>query len=59
MLCGKTDNNPINKIENRTLQLIYDVEDATFEDLLRRSKSGTIHEDALHKLLVEIYKSIH
>ena len=51
--------NYINKTQKRTLQLIYDTKDATFEDLLRRGKSRTIHEDTLHKLLVEIYKSIH
>ena len=35
------------------------MEDATFEDLLGRDKSRTIHEDNLHKLLVKIYTSIH
>ena len=59
VFCGKTENKSINKTQNRTLRLIYDTEDATFEDLLRRGKSRTIHEDTLHKLLVEIYKSIH
>ena len=59
VFCGKTENKSINKIQNRTLRLIYDTEDATFEDLLRRGKSLTIHEDPLHKLLVEIYKLIH
>ena len=59
VFCGKTENKSINKIHKRTLQLIYDTKDATFEDLLGRNKSRTIHEDNLHKLLVEIYKSIH
>ena len=59
VFCGKTENKSINKIQNRILRLIYDTEDATFEDLLRRGKSRTTHEDTLHKLLVEIYKSIH
>ena len=59
VFCGKTEIKSINKIQNRTFRLIYDTEDATFEDLLRRGKSRTIHEDTLHKLLVEIYKSIH
>ena len=56
--CGKTENKSINKSKT-TLRLIYDTEDGTFEDLLGRDKSRTIHEDTLHKLLVEIYKSIH
>ena len=59
VFCGKTENKSINKIQNRTLRLVYDTEDAAFEDLLRKGKSRTIHEDTLHKLPVEIYKSIH
>ena len=59
MFCGKTENKYINKIHKRTLRLIYDTEDATFEDLLERDKSRTIHEDNIHTLLVEIYKSVH
>ena len=51
---GKTENKSINKIHKRTIRLIYDTEHATFEDLLGRDKSRTIHEDNLHKLLVEI-----
>ena len=46
-------------IHKRTLLLIYDTEDAIFEDLLERDKSRTIHEDNIHALLVEIYKSMH
>lgn len=34
MFCGKTVNKSINKIHKRTLQLIYDSENATFKDLL-------------------------
>ena len=59
VLCGKIENKSINKIHKRILRLIYDRKDATFEDLLERDKSRTIHEDNLNKLLVEIYKSIH
>ena len=59
MFCGKIENKSINKIHKRTFRLIYDTEDATFEDLLERDKSRTIHEDNLRKLLVEVYKSIH
>ena len=58
MFCGKTENKSINKTYKRTLQLIYNTEDATFEYLLERDKSRTIHEDNIHTVLVEIYKSI-
>ena len=50
----KLRTNPLMKSTKRTLRLIYDTEDATFEVLLGRDKSRTIHEDNLHKLLVEI-----
>ena len=59
VLCGKIENKSINKIHKRILRLIYDRKDATFEDLLERDKSRTIHEDNLNKFLVEIYKLIH
>ena len=39
---------------------IYDTKDETFGDLLERNKSQTIHENNLHKLLVQfgrIHKS--
>ena len=42
---GKTKNKSINKIHKHTLQLIHDIEDATFEDLLQRDKLQTVHED--------------
>ena len=53
MFCGKTGNKSINKIHKRTLQLIYETKDATFEDLLGRDKSRTIHKDNLQKLIVK------
>ena len=54
----KLRTNPLAKSTN-TLRLIYDTNNATFEDLLERGKSRTIHEDNLHKLLTEIHKSIY
>ena len=39
MFCGKTENKSINTIHKRTLRLIYDIEDATFEDLFERDNS--------------------
>ena len=59
VLCGKIENKSINKIHKHTLRLINYTENETFEDLLERDKSRTIHEDNLQKLLIEIYKSIH
>ena len=58
VFCGKTKNKSINKIDKHTPQLIYDMEGVTYEDLLGTNKSQNNNEDNLHKLLVEIYKSI-
>ena len=34
MFCNKTSNNQMNKIHNRALHLVYEMEGANFEDLL-------------------------
>ena len=57
MYCSKTANNLINKIHKRSLRVIYEMEDANFEDLLIRDSSWTIHENNIHTLLMEIYVS--
>ena len=44
MFCGNTKNNLISKIHKCNLQLIYEMEDATFKDLLERDESKSIHE---------------
>ena len=57
MFCNKTSNNQINKIHKRTLRLVYEMEDANFEDLLLKDNSWNVHENNIHTLLIEIYKS--
>ena len=58
MFCNKTSNNQINKIHKRTLRLVYEMEDANFEDLLLKDNSWNVHENNIHTLLIETYKSI-
>ena len=58
MFCGKTANNLINKIHKRRLRVIYQMENANFEDLLIEDSCWTIHQNNIHKLLIEIYKSL-
>ena len=57
MFCNKTSNNQINKINKRTLRLASEMEDANFEDLLLKNNSWNVHENNIHTLLIEIYKS--
>ena len=58
MFCNKNSNNQINKIHKSTLRLVYEMEDANFEDLLLKDNSWNVHENDLHTLSIEIYKSI-
>ena len=58
MFYNKTSNNQINKIRKRTLRLVYEMEDANFEDFLLKDNSWNVHESNIHMLLIEIYKSI-
>ena len=58
MFCNKTSNNQINKIHKRSLRLVYEMQDANFEDLLLKDNSWSVHESNIHTLLIEIYKSI-
>ena len=58
MYCSKTANNLINKIHKRSLRVIYEMEDANFEDLLIKDSSWTIHKNNIHTLLIETYKSL-
>ena len=58
MYCSKTANNLIYKIHKRSLRVTYEMEDANFEDLLIKDSSWNIHENNIHTLLIEIYKSL-
>ena len=51
-------NNRINKIHERTLRLVYQDNKSTFEELLMKNKSFTIHDRNLQVLATEIYKVI-
>ena len=58
MFCDKTSHNQIDKIHKRTLRLVYEMEDANFEDLLLKDNSWNAHENNIHTLLIEIHMSI-
>ena len=58
MFCNKTSDNQINKIHKRTLRLVFEMEDANFEDVLLKDNPWDVHENNIHTLLIKIYKSI-
>ena len=46
------------KIHNRTLQIVYDVYDESYENLLNRSDNIPIHKKHLRYLAIEVHKSL-
>ena len=52
-------NNRINKLHERALRTVYKDENLTFEQLLQKDDSFTIHERNLQKLAVLMYQVKH
>ena len=58
MFHSRTLNNQINKIHKKALWLVYKNETFfSFDDLLKRDKSVSIHQKNLQSLATEIYKT--
>ena len=49
-------NNKINRLHERALRAVYKNDNLTFEQLLEKAQSFTIHERNLQKLALEMYK---
>ena len=56
MFHSRTINNRINKLHERALRLVYRDKSQTFEQLLEKDQSVTVHERNIQKLAVEMYK---
>ena len=56
MFCGKEMNNKINKIHEKALRSVYNDYTSSFEDLLNRDNSITIHHRNIKLLATEIFK---
>jgi ribonuclease P/MRP protein subunit RPP40 len=59
MFQSKTLNNKINKLQERALRVVYKDRHRSFEQLLEKDKSFTIHDRNLQKLATEMYKVKH
>ena len=56
MFHSRTINNRINRLHERALRLAYKDSTSSFEELLAKDKSFTIHHRNLQKLVTEIFK---
>ena len=58
MFSSKKSNNLVNKIHERTLRLIHNDYDKSFNDLLNIDNEVTFHTKNIQKLMIEVYKYV-
>ena len=58
MLHSRTMNNKINHLHERSLRIVYSDQSSTFEELLERDKTFSIHHKNIKSLAIEIYKFV-
>ena len=56
MFHSRTINNKINRLHERALRIVYSDFKSTFEGLLMKGNSFSIHERNIQSLAIEIYK---
>ena len=56
MCHNRTNNNKINRLHERCLRLIYNDKKTTFDDLLKKDGSVSIHYKNLRTLAIELFK---
>ena len=56
MFHNRTLNHKINKLHERALRIVYKDENLTFQELLDKDGSVTVHHRNLQKLAIEMYK---
>ena len=56
MFSSRKINNRINKLHERALRLVYSDYESTFEDLLTKNESFTVHHYNIQTFAIELYK---
>ena len=56
MFCGRTENNKINHIHERSLRIVYKDYSSSFNDLLKKAETFTIHHRNIQSLAIELFK---
>ena len=58
MFCGKAANDNIDRVHKRTLRILLDDHESTFEVLLAKNGETNIHTQSLRMLMIEIHKTL-
>ena len=58
MFHGRQTNDKINKLHERALRIVYNNTITSFEELLVKNKSFTIHHQNIQSLAIEMYKAV-
>ena len=59
MFCSRKMNRKINRIHERALRLVYEDYTSSFNELLEKDKSISIHHRNIHVVATEMFKVIH
>ena len=58
MFLDRTMNSKINRLHERALRIVYNDSISTFEELLSKDKSFTIHQRNIQTLAIEMFKTM-
>jgi len=58
MMHSRGCNNKINRLQERALRFVYDDYNSSFDSLLLRDGSFTVHHHKIQSLAIEVYKSL-
>ena len=59
MFHSRKSNNKINRIHERALRIVYDDYTSSFEELLNKEESFSVHHSNIQTLAIELYKVTH